>query len=259
MEEVKKHHSGPCLSAEDMRAYLAGEVNETEQQRIEQAMAECEICFGAMEALDLSITDEYPSKSEFEGVESHLIAEIRALHQTTEKPRSKVRSLRTVLKYAAVVLLFVVPSWFLIDQYNSEEQLFARYFTPYEDILNIRASEQLIEEQLQEAMRHYNDADYPKAIALYESVLTTAPDYHLVHLYCGISKLASEQADQAIPHFKTIITDGSTIYEAHANWYLALSYLKLKNTTEAAIYLTKLTEDENKYRKQASTLLEKLP
>ncbi len=72
----------------------------------------------------------------------------------------------------------------------------------------------------------YENANYQKAIDLYNSSKTcdNYPDF--VDYYLAQSYLAVDNTSQAIIHYKKLIDKNSTRYIDQARWYLGLCYLK---------------------------------
>ncbi len=146
---------------------------------------------------------------------------------------------------AASVSLIAFIAYFLLFNTPSEKALFAKNFSPYENIVTARGSG-----QLNAAMVYYSTGQYEKAINEFESVLTDSVN-HQVLFYKGISHLAINQADQAIPIFKSL--DGSTFHQ-QARWYLGLAYLASDQTALARETFIAIGPEDYQYSAAQSIL-----
>jgi tetratricopeptide (TPR) repeat protein len=124
------------------------------------------------------------------------------------------------------------------------------------DELNITRSESTY---LVEALRFYQQKNYPVAIDLFNEVITNDPTNTAVKFYLAISYIETNQVDKAISNLEEIINDGRNLYIEHAQWYLGLCLLKTNQTDQAIDLLKNITNDTNNhYRNDASKLLNQI-
>ncbi len=113
----------------------------------------------------------------------------RALTLSEKQAEAKVFPLKKYLVWAAVVLLLLLPlGYWLIFQNTASytnQELFAQYFKPYEDLTAARSSE--TNEILSQGMAYYNSGNYTEAIAYLERYLVGQPNQPAVDFYLGVS------------------------------------------------------------------------
>lgn len=95
----------------------------------------------------------------------------------------------------------------------------------------------------------YLKKDYKCAIKYF-----SISDEH--HFLLGISFLGNEEHSMAKLYLQSYQTTHPDFPDV--NWYLALTYLRLKELDEATIYLELLLNSENRYLARAEKLLKKL-
>lgn len=78
----------------------------------------------------------------------------------------------------------------------------------------------------------YNQGRFQEALPLLDLYLTANPTDNAVYLAKGISLLETGQINEAQHIFEKLQT-GASLYQDAGTWYLALSYLKMKDLSEA--------------------------
>jgi len=126
---------------------------------------------------------------------------------------------------ASISLIFAVTIVFTnIKRSKSPDELFTEYFTEYESINGVVRGKNDIE-KLQYAMIAYEQANYEKAINIFEQIVVTDENKIQIWLYSGNSYLILNHVNEAKACFNNII-EANIGFEMDAKWYLSLCYLK---------------------------------
>jgi tetratricopeptide (TPR) repeat protein len=159
---------------------------------------------------------------------------------------------------AAVILLLLVPVFFFLEKTNSSNDIFASYFSPYPNQEVTTGDSSTLPAQ---AMQHYGNRNYANALHIFEKMMGTDTDLAEaeVQFYKGNSHLALEHPKDAITCFEAVLALAPNKYTEEAEWYLALSYVKINEEKKAEVLLKKVAaDDEHPYKKDAQDLLKKL-
>jgi tetratricopeptide (TPR) repeat protein len=157
---------------------------------------------------------------------------------------------------ATVLLLLVATVLFFSLRASSPEKLFVAYYTPYSSIEQTKrgSNENLTERK--KAFEAYVAGKYVESISLFQSVLIKGQDESVL-FYLGNAYLSADRPQEAENTFKSYLATYQE-FEAEAEWYLSLSYLKQKKTQEAKQLLTAISAKNNEYSDKAKDLLSKL-
>lgn len=177
--------------------------------------------------------------------------------ESNEKDTIKVFSLRKLMPYAAVFLVVIsIGLFFILNQKNESNQLYASYFEPYPNIevSNLRANtKKTLENQ---AFTVYDLEDYKLAQTLFTKLLeNNSKDY--LHFYNGMCLMQLENFDFALEELNTIKATNSKYYEK-ALWFKALIFIKLNKKEDAKKLLNELVTNLSFKNKEAKQLLSKL-
>ena len=176
-----------------------------------------------------------------------------------EKKSQKIIPLKRIMQIAAV-FAFLAVAFFLIqnlEQPQSASELFATHF-------ELPASEgernnSIQSEMWNNAMNLYSNKDFEKTIELL-STLVNEPDFQFTNrgkLYLGLSYLMANENQKAINNFNAVSSQSS--YFQNAEWFKALSFLKMENTVEAKIAFQKIADQSRHFKqKEAKMILENL-
>jgi hypothetical protein len=170
---------------------------------------------------------------------------------------SKQKSFRfnpTYLKAAAAVVLLMLPiGIWLYTSSPSHQSLYNKYYQPYPDVISSRSQNN----NLPEAMKAYNDADYNQAILFLQEFLNQNESNALGRLYLAESYLATSQLEKARENYLQL--QNNSIYQDLSSWRLALINLVEENTDLAKEQLLNIAVQQNHdYRQQAEQLLNEL-
>jgi tetratricopeptide (TPR) repeat protein len=160
--------------------------------------------------------------------------------------------------YAAASLLAlcaVAATLYLQTPRNiSNDSLFTEYYSSENIIDQTRGDQNIIE-----AVIKFQQKDFATASLLFKSILEKDNSNIAVWFYYGISNIETQDYENSINAFNTIIEHNDNLYVEHAEWYLGLCYLK-NNQKEKAInqFADVASDPENFYQKEAKDILEKL-
>lgn len=172
------------------------------------------------------------------------------------KNEDRLRPAWTRIKVAAAVLILAAFAFVLYQQFNptSADNLFATYFTPYPNQLELGHAGQS-ETELGEAMANYDRGAYHTAIPQLDRLRRQEGDLN-VGFYQGVALLATEQYHAALPHFQAIPATHRLYWEAH--WYQALCLIGRGDETTARTALQRLVEQGDYQQEKARQLLDNL-
>ena len=194
-----------------------------------------------------------------------LEAELRKIGQAYQgrtpgtAPIRKNVGQRRIFLIAASIALLAVAGWFAFSRFGpspSPDQLFEAHFAPYQVPANIRGK--VPESELQAALEPYKREDYDAAIVNLNQLEATYGVDEQVLFYRAVSELAVGKADSARLGFEQILAIPDNQSTVQAQWYLALSWLRLMKPENAEVYLRELSGYENKYRVPAADILDAL-
>ena len=155
----------------------------------------------------------------------------------------------------AVAAVFVIGLGVLVwdnGTTDSNKDLYAMYYKPFPVDDTTRGEGK---EELSAIYKSYKGGAYEKVIPALEKHLITSEKQKL-RLYLGNSYLGTDQAKKAAQQFRKV-TEKSMFYE-DAQWYLALTYLKLQVEDSTKYFLKNVLDYKGIHEQKAKKLLEKL-
>jgi tetratricopeptide (TPR) repeat protein len=184
---------------------------------------------------------------------------VKGWEKGTERKEGNILPLRKMLAIAATVLILAVASGYFIFEFSSgptNDELFALYFQPYEDVISERSGGK---DTLQQGMDLYNQGKYSEAIPYLEKQMAKNPKDPAVTCYLGISCLADGKIAKAENLMTTLVHGEPGLFTEIAEWNLALIYLKKNEQPLLRKQLLHIGEQkEHLYSNEAVMLLEKL-
>lgn len=186
-----------------------------------------------------------------------LIAAINA-GKGSEKEVPVVRINTRKWWYAAASLLALVAvSATLYLQTNrnlSTDSLFSQYYNS-ENIVDITRGD----ENIVDAVIKFQQKDYSTASMMFKKILDKDESNIAVWFYYGISNIETQNYQNSIKAFNTIINQNDNLYIEHAEWYLGLCYLKNNQKDKAMDQFVAIASNpENFHQQEAKNILEKL-
>jgi tetratricopeptide (TPR) repeat protein len=115
------------------------------------------------------------------------------------------------------------------------------------------------DQNIVEAVIKFQQKDFRIASVLFKNILDSDKSNIAVWFYYGISNIETQNYENSIKAFNTIIDQNDNLYIEHAEWYLGLCYLK-SNQKDKAIdqFVVVASNPDNFHQKEAKSILEKL-
>jgi tetratricopeptide (TPR) repeat protein len=136
----------------------------------------------------------------------------------------------------------------------SNDSLFTQYYTSENIVDQTRGDQNIIE-----AVLKFQQKDFRTASTLFKSILDKDNSNIAVWFYYGISNIETQNYENSIKAFNTIIEQNDNLYIEHAEWYLGLCYLKNNQKNKAADQFAGVASDpDNFHRQEAKDILEKM-
>jgi hypothetical protein len=212
--------------------YLDGELDQDEKQKLEQQLAADELLRSELEQLKVSI-----AAIRYHGIQQ----QVAAVHQEVVKQKSSgkvagMRSrVRSVLAVAASVLIIILgASIFYIAGLSNDKV----YNEAYVDFTLSASRSGDTTSAINEA---YAVNDFNNVIALSKTKASLSDQQKLL---VGISNLKIGNYTDAIAQLADV-TKSNTSYKSDGEFYLAMSYLKVKNYDAALSIMKKIHDDPN--------------
>ncbi|MEL6560339.1 MAG: tetratricopeptide repeat protein [Bacteroidota bacterium] len=153
-------------------------------------------------------------------------------------------SKRVLLRIAATVTLLLIATLFLWQASPSKnERVFAAYFKQYPIPANLRGEN--VETNLNEGFMAYETQNFSKALPIFNNSDDNSVS---IKMYIGNCYLGIDRPEKAAEVFSSLDSE-------EAQWYLALTYVKMNQINEAREVLEALEIKSEIYRAKAKELL----
>jgi|GEM_PF-1713005 len=247
---------------EAIERYLFKEMSEAEKLSFERSIQENPALHAQLQAHKAVIAGLRTSH------DLEIKKELRAIFEEVEIQKNQATIIRPTWlpsfgRIAAVILMLVLPSIIYLmwnAQTINQDHLFAMNFEPYRPTGNVRTIDApTLETELEKAFTAYSEGNYQQSAEKFENVLKINPEERLAHFYAAMSRLAQEpsQLEKARNHFEKQLE--ITEYKEQTEWYLALTYLRLKEHDKATALLQKVAGRNPGFKqKEAQDLLNQL-
>ncbi|MEO1514752.1 MAG: hypothetical protein AAFV95_07060 [Bacteroidota bacterium] len=171
------------------------------------------------------------------------------------KPSRSIFSIRSIIGIAALLAIGIFTYTFLQPGTKDASELYAQHYEPYQLLLEDRSTSpgQPNAQDLQQAIRAYQQANYPEAARLFAALQQQAPDNPTYAFYAALCALSTGQSQQAIDELSRL-QSGDHLLVEQSRWYLALAHLQAENVTAAKAVLSQIENGQYKYQ-QAQRLL----
>lgn len=135
---------------------------------------------------------------------------------------------------------------------NKSEELYADNFEPYRDE-SMEPMARGDEDELsafEQFELYYWDKNFEKAVAAFESMSESQKQNDNLRFLYANALMGLGKTDKAINILTDIIKNNKSIYKVEANLFLALSYLRVGNESEAKKHLDIYLKDESSEQKE---------
>lgn len=147
-------------------------------------------------------------------------------------------------KYLAIAATLVIAlSCFWFFSSNSNERLYANYFTPDPGLPTTMSSNSNYE--FYNTMVTYKRGNYSKAIEEWQSQLLKHPESDTLNYFIGVAKMANKNEVDAITYLKKVSELQANTFKNDAYFYLGLAYIKMNERKQAIEALKKSTHPES--------------
>lgn len=136
---------------------------------------------------------------------------------------------------AATLIIAAGSFWFL--NRNSNEQLYAEFYSPDPGLPTTMSSTDNYE--FYKAMVSYKQGHYKDAISTWTNQLKTKVANDTLNYFVGSALLADKKESEAISYLKEVTNNDDSVFKNDAFYYLGLAYLKNDNLEKAREYLQK--------------------
>jgi tetratricopeptide (TPR) repeat protein len=186
---------------------------------------------------------------------------LAAIEKSREAPIPTWKPGRHInIKYAAAIAGFVLIGSIalLSNRHMNSNEIVNRFYKPYEATASLRSEETVNNQDYKLALEYYNIHDYRNAATYFKKVLASDPGNMHSEFLSGISNFENQDYPGAKGSFSKVIADNNNYYIDHAQWYLALCYLKTDEKLKAIDQLTIIKKSKTIYRKDARKILRSL-
>jgi tetratricopeptide (TPR) repeat protein len=186
---------------------------------------------------------------------------LNAIEKQREEPVPVRKSTRAVnIKYAAVIAGFIIIGSIalLTNRKLSNDEILDQYYKPYEAASASRSGELVENTDYTYALDYYKIRDYRTAAIYFNKVLENDPGNMQSELLNGISNFEIQNYPEAKGSFSRVIANHNNYYIDHAQWYLALCYIKTEEKLKAIEQLAIIEKSKTIYRKDARKILKSL-
>ena len=128
---------------------------------------------------------------------------------------------------------------------------------PYKPVV-LRGVEDQAHEQFQQAMQHYLQGEYKKAIPGLQAAVQDSPQSARFGFYLGVCYLLIGETDSAIESLQRVISLGDQLYAKPAHFYLAKAYLQKKDIGAAVVELQATIRLRDSNQAEAAEILHRL-
>jgi tetratricopeptide (TPR) repeat protein len=235
--------------------YNAGEMNEAEKQWFRKELEGNE---KLRQEVDLRRKTDAVLKNQ------DLINLRNKLNMIEKKRESDVPAKRPVkpvnMKYAAAIVgLAILGGVTLFSGRNfSNDEILNRFYKPYETTTSSRSDLAVINSDYNTALDYYKIHDFRNAAIYFSKALENEPGNMQSALLNGISNFEINNYPEAKHSFVKVIDDNKNLFINHAQWYLALCYIKTDELVKAREQLAVIEKSRSIYKNDAKKILRKL-
>lgn len=185
----------------------------------------------------------------------HSIEMKRQADISDSKPGKRYRIGYTV---AAGALLISVALVLFTTNRLSDDEILDQYYKTYEVSTVSRAGDLAPNTDYDLAIEYYRIHDFKNAAIYFNRVLESEPGNMHSALLNGVSNFEISNYPEANKSFVRVINDNNNLYIDHAQWYLALCYIKTGEREMAVERLMVVKASKSVYSKDASRVLKAL-
>ncbi len=242
-----------CLSQDEIRLYLIGELDESSRYRVENHLLDCPLCSEAVEGF----------ANEYNFDEDQQLDDLRkAISEKSISATLESKDTYWTLNRIAAAILFIVVSAAAIVYWtaqSNEENFLAEFQSSKDLIESVRSTADFpAGNQYKEGFELYRNENYQESLFFFENMLESQPENSIAHYFSGLSALNLDELDKAIENLSYARLNDENYYE-DATWNLALANIGIGNIDEAKALIEDLVKIEGGYyNDKAEKLLKEL-
>lgn len=157
---------------------------------------------------------------------------------------------------AAAVLLIGLVTYALWPESVDHDEIFISHFEAYPNIImpTVRGEVSSDSTLMAMAFRAYDQKQFEEAAILFNRIVDK--DVNIL-FYLGNCYLATSHPEKALPLFEQVYNNYDK-FDEQAEWYMAVSYLKLEDREKAKQVLQSIIDRKNSYLEKAQTIVTQL-
>jgi tetratricopeptide (TPR) repeat protein len=181
------------------------------------------------------------------------------IYEVTERGKGTIRKIyqRVYVAAGSLVIIAFLLTMFLTNRNYSNEKLIDLYYSPAKVSVNFRTSAP-DQDKLAQAMKLYENKQFEKAIAIFESILSKDESKIGLNLYSGISYLELAKYNEANKNFQKILNNKPNAFVESATWYLGMCYIMTNERVKAAEQFEALASKDGYYKENARNILKRI-
>ncbi len=195
--------------------------------------------------------------------------EIMALRSTLETigketRRENQRAIRMpisrvgIVSIAASLILLLSIGGILTQRTTSENDLYTKYYQPYQGTGTVRSGNTTMDQTLTIALQKFNAREYESALELFRQVTTNDAGNQVGHFYSGVSYQETGRFGKAIEEYEIVVKDRDNLFMEQAEWYIGLCYLQTQERKKAYRQMERIAKSNSYYNRKAEAVLRKL-
>lgn len=242
---------------EKIMKYLDGEVIGEEKSNFEKELAlnvSLRKKLELVKEVDKTLKDEELSSfvSKIQNISTSL------KNSNTEGKKANALTIRRYLSTAAVLLILAISSVLYLNLSGPKNvKIYNRYYQRYEASIITRSGGSETD-NLITAIQLYDKGKYQEAISKFNLLLKQDNTNTTVLFFIGMSYMETKLYDKAIANFNLLINQKDTAFKEHAEWYMALCFIRTNQISHASEALNHIAGSNSFYKIKAVDLLKKL-
>ncbi len=155
----------------------------------------------------------------------------------------------------AALIIFLITIISICNKSYTNEELFDQHYEHYDAGTRTRGKEKNTTEIFTNALRTYDNGQYTQAIEQFKQIPETSIYFTPKEFYTALSFMELKNYTEAIKHFEMAVKDEQNVYHDNAVWYCGLCYLKTNQTQKAKQKFQSLNNSCPFYQKKSEEIL----
>ena len=186
------------------------------------------------------------------------IANENTKEEKTERSISvRFRSRKIAISAVAASLILVMGITSIL-RYTSEDNIYQKFYTPYETTGISRSSNSISDQTFALALQKYNNQDYQSALDLLQEVITKDQKNMASHFYSAVSLQELGKYKNAIEEYEVVVFEKDNLFIEQAEWYIGLCFIQTKEDKKAINQFKKIAKGKGFYQQKAVAILRKM-